>query len=301
MESLKCFISAPYDTDISIVKNILSEKGVEVFDLYDFAIGESLQEILKRKLRQADFAIFIVTNHNENVLYEMGVCEGLGKQYFIFVEKGLKIPFYIENKLYLNTNLKDYNFLLFSIDNILQTVKKNKKELLLKRDKAKQTCIYENDIINNLKGYLSQITKMREAGTGMEFEYLVGDIFKTIKLNYISSDRSFDKGADFAIWNDELGKLWGNPIIVEIKYGKLNNNICFQAEQQIKKYIDKTDTRLALFLYLDRNNQRFNFISSLNPLIVVYDLEDFVNDLINESFERIIIDYRNKIVHNNNA
>lgn len=301
MESLKCFISAPYDIDMSIIKNILSEKGIEVFDLYDFAIGESLQDILKRKLRQADFAIFVVTNHNENVLYEMGVCEGLGKQYFIFVERGKKVPFYIENKLYLNTDLKDHDFLVFSIDNILQMVKSNKNDLLLKRDNAKQSHVYEDNIINNLKDYLSQIKKMREAGTGIEFEYLVDDLFKTIKLNYIGNEHDFDKGADFAIWNDELGKLWGNPIIVEIKYGELNSNICYQAEQQIKKYIEKTDTRLALFLYLDRKNRRFNFVSSLNPLIVAYDFEDFVNDLTKKSFERIIVDYRNKIAHNDNA
>lgn len=69
---LKCFLSASYDTDLSSIELVLAENDIEIFDLYDFSIGNSIQEILKRKLRQADFAIFVVTKDSKNLLMKLG-------------------------------------------------------------------------------------------------------------------------------------------------------------------------------------------------------------------------------------
>lgn len=297
-EHLKCFISAPFDTDTTTVKNILAENNVEVFDLYDFSIGESIQQILKRKIRQSDFALFVMSQDSQNVLYEMGVCEGMGKQHFIFLGKDYKIPFYVENKIYQRVNLQDREFLKLVIDKILEEVRKNKKPTSKKvKRKEKQSNIYNPEIRENLESYLNQIKNLRESGHERELEFIIEDVFKTIKLNTVQNLTFTDKGVDFALWNDELGRVIGNPIIVEVKYGNLSRQSFNNAEHQIKRFTEKSDAKLALLLYLDRSDKRFKIETSLHPLIISYDVEDFVRDLLNETFENIILTQRNKIAH----
>jgi len=297
--NLKCFISASFETETDNIKSVLAENGVDVFDLYDFSIGESIQQILKRKLRQSDFAIFILTEENKNVLYEMGVCEGLGKQHFIFLDKNLTIPFYLTNKLFIHSDFNDRVFLKNSIEKILQDVskKKLKTSRIVNEKKNQKENNYDRDIRDNLKSYLPQIRQLREIGTGQEMETIVEDILKTLKLNYVDNTTSRDKGVDFAIWNDELARVIGNPIIIEVKYGNLSNDRFENAEQQIRKYIEKSDAKIALLLYIDKTNKRHKIKSTLSPLFISYDLEDFTNELINSTFERIVLKERNKIAH----
>lgn len=297
-DKLKCFISASYNTDTSIITNLLAENNVEIFDLYDFSAGNSIQQILKRKLRQADFAIFIISEDNSNVIYEIGVCEGLGKKYFIILEKDIKIPFYLENIILIRSNLKDREFLKMSVHKILDSIKKKIPKQSKSYQSEKQIGIeYSNEIKVNLNSYLAQVKNLRKQGHGKELEKLIEEIFKTIQLNYVENSTNKEKGVDFALWSDELGKIIGNPIIVEVKYGNLNRPIIRDAEQQLHKFVNKTDAKVAILLYLDKNGKKYNIKSSLSPLIIGYDIEDFVNGLLNHSFEKLVLSQRNKIAH----
>jgi hypothetical protein len=86
-------------------------------------------------------------------------------------------------------------------------------------------------------------------------------------------------------------------MIVEVKYGNITKDRFQQAEDQINRYIDKTDAKVALLLYLDRAGKRYKIKSSLKPLFISYDIEDFVTDLLTNSFESLILNQRNKIAH----
>ena len=124
---LRCFLSASYKTDTTTIKSILEDNQVEVFDLYDLSIGNSIQQILKRKLRQADFAIFVLSNNNKNILYEIGVCEGLGKQYLLILDKGADLSFYLENKLSVHANLKDKDSLKIPLLGFIEEARRHKR------------------------------------------------------------------------------------------------------------------------------------------------------------------------------
>lgn len=298
-ENLKCFISTSYETDASFIKNILAEYDVDTIDIYDFSIGDSIQEILKRKIRQSDFALFIISDSTSiGVAFEMGVCEGIGKQYFVFLEKNFRVPSYLENQLFIRTDLKDRKFLKAAVDKILQSV--TKKEKIGKVYPTKQRAEpkpYNNDVKDNLHSYIEQIRKLREYGSGRELEHVIEEIFKTIRLSYVENETNKDRGVDFALWNDELGKILGNPMIVEVKYGNISRNTFQRAEDQINRYIEKTDAKVALLLYLDKEGKRYKIKSSLYPLLISYDIEDFANDLLTHSFENLILAQRNKIAH----
>lgn len=298
---LRCFISASYDTDLSMLKNVLEEHNIETFDIYDFSIGNSIQQILKRKIRQSDFAIFVVSKDSPNVLYEMGVCEGLGKQQFIFLEKEYRAPIYLENKLFIRADLKDRGFIKMSVEKILQSVERKFIHTIERVEKTKieipKEKAYSKDVRANLSSYLKQIKKLRIDGHGRELEHVIEEIFKTIRLNYVENSTNKDKGVDFALWSNEIGKIIGNPIIVEVKYGNLSSIRLKEAEEQLNRYISKSDARVALLLYLDKEGRRHKIKTSLSPLVIGYDVEDFTSELLNHSFENIILSQRNKIAH----
>ncbi|OAD42368.1 hypothetical protein [Polaribacter atrinae] len=308
-KNLKCFISSSHNVDTSHIKNILAENSVQTFDLYDFSVGDSIQQILKRKIKEADFAIFIITDNNPNVIYEMGVCEGLGKQHFILLDKDLKIPFYIQNKLFIRTDVNDFEFTRNSISKLLLDIKKKTKPYYSKqKDKIKKSIEYHSDTKSQLRDILSEIQDLRNytsgdknggnsARNGFKMEDITAKVFNILKLNYVENNTNKDKGIDFALWSDNLGKILGNPIIFELKYGRLNRARLENAENQIRKYIEISDAKVGVLLYLDRENKRHKIKSSLSPLIFSYDLEDFVNELIETSFETLMLNQRNKIAH----
>lgn len=111
------------------IKNVLSDNDIEVFDPYSFSTRESMQENIKANMQEADFAIFVVATESLNVIYEMGVCDGIGKPFYIFLEKGHKVPFYIENKMFIRANLRDTDFLEESVLKIIRNLKRDHTEL----------------------------------------------------------------------------------------------------------------------------------------------------------------------------
>lgn len=295
---LKCFISASHDTDLSLIKSILAENDVETLDLYDFSIGSSIQDILKRKLRQSDFAVFVVSKESKNVLYEIGVCEGIGKPSLIIIDKETNLPFYIENKLSLSANLNDRDFLELTLLGFIDEIGSKRKPTKTTKANEKEVAEnYNDDIKQVLKSLLEQTKRIRENGQSRELEYVIEEIFKTVHLKYADNTRANDKGIDFALWSNSLGRVIGNPIIVEVKFGRLTNEIFKNAASQIKRYADTSDAKVALLLYLDKSNKRFNIDYSLSPLIIAYDVEDFIYELFQSSFENVILTSRNKIAH----
>lgn len=295
---LKCYLSGSYNADSSNIYGILREKEIEVYEFYDGSIGTSFQDILKRKLRQVDFAIFILTKYNENTIYEIGVCEGLGIQSLIIIDKEFeKVPFFLENKLSLSANLNDEKLLKIAIDAFVSELPKKKKNPERIYINRMLTDTYDENIKNIFRSLLIQTRNLRTTGSGIEMEYVVEEIFRTLRMKYVHNLKNEDIGVDFAIWNDVLGRVIGNPIVVECKIG--NSNVILSAVQQLKFLTEKSDSSLGLLLYLDRVNNRINFDSQINPFIIAFDLEDFIEALIYDKFENIILNKRNYGSHKN--
>lgn len=299
---LKCYVSTSFEVDLRIVEEILEENNVELYELYDGSIGTSFQDILKRKLRQVDFAIFIISKNNKNILYEIGVCEGLGKQALILIDKEVsEIPFFIENKLSLSANLNDKKVLELAIKAFVSELPAKKAKPEKPRPNRMATESYDEDTKEIFRSLLVQTRNLREfgTGTGVEMEHIVEEVFKTLRIKYMHNSKGPDKGIDFAVWNDRLGRIIGNPIIIECKYGKLNQTRIDSSVAQLSIYSEKSDSAVAILLYLDKGGERFVIPPLLKPVIIAFDLEDFLDSLVFETFESLILTRRNLNAHKN--
>ncbi len=293
-KSLRCFISAPSFTDTSNIKNILSRKGVTAYDAFDMSPGESLKDALVTKIKDADFVVVIIPDNTPNVFYELGICEGLSKPTFLVLGKDFEAPHFVQNHLYLRTNLRDEELLSISLSRFVDDFLTNKSNLSLKPKESKS----RRPKTTQLTRYITEIQNLRTSQDSVRVELLVEEILKKLNIQVVSNQsKPQDKGVDFAIWDDNLASSIGNPIFIEIKHGSLSPQRIIQAENQLRRYLEKSDAKASILLYLDTQGKRFSENYSLSPLILRFDFEDFVREVSHSSFERALIARRNSMVH----
>ncbi len=95
---MNCYISTPADFELTKLESVLDSQNIEHHSFYDFSIGNSFSDLIRRKIRDSDFVIAVLQTDNANVLFELGVAEGLKKPSFILVDKDFKVPFFLDSK-----------------------------------------------------------------------------------------------------------------------------------------------------------------------------------------------------------
>lgn len=293
MEHLKCFVSAPASSDTSILRAILREKSVETYDAYDFKIGDSFHDTVKQRIRESDFVIIVITETNPNVFYEMGISEGMGKPIFVILGKDVMSPHFAHNYMHVTTPFEDSDLLRMSLLRFVDELVSKKRRYRKKVPQLKS--VGRRDALQMLLG---RVCNLRSRGKPREIEQVAQQIFSELGLHYVFSESNIrDKGVDFAIWNDSLSWSLGNPLFIEIKSGSLTPEHIYRTERQLQNYLIKSDAKAAILLYLDKKGRRFRENYSFHPLILRYDFEDFVRELSQNSFEDIVLNQRNKMVH----
>lgn len=288
---LKCYISAPANFDLRKVEAILDKQNVEHHSFYDFSIGTTFSDLVRRKIRDSDFIIAVLQSENSNVLFELGVAEGLRKPTFILVDKEFKVPFFLDAKLYYQTNFKDLSLIDLALSNFILDIGGKKKNITRKEDKDTLT-------VDETTDKLIRINHLRKNPNEREIFALIKETFSKIDIQNVSiSESSADKGVDLIIRSKNLTPYFGNPIFVEVKAGNLNAQRILEAQQQLLKYLQNTEAKGAIVIYLDKNNKRFDNTKSIHPSILLFDLEDFINGIASEGFEKLLIEKRNKAAH----
>src|SRR6266404_105302 len=74
------FITAPANTDTSVIRQLLEQQGVNAFALDELDLpGAPLSMVVKEAIDRADMVIAVLGGREEsgNVLFELGVAQGL--------------------------------------------------------------------------------------------------------------------------------------------------------------------------------------------------------------------------------
>ncbi len=292
---MKCYILASSNSDLSTVNKILDKLNLEYHNCYDFSIGTSFSDLMKRKIRESDFVLALLDEKNQNVLFELGVAEGLNKPIFLLVKKSVKLPFYLEGKMYFQIDWdKESNLLELSLKNYLSDIKKKSTRYQKKNIISPKP----NLTIDETNEFLIRVKHLREKSNEIQLVQLIMDVFKKLNLNAVSELKIADKSrVDIAVINKGLSQYFGNPLLFEIKSGKISNNTIDNAEKQLQHYIEKTDANAGVLLYFDNENKRFSYGNKISPFILRFDIEDFIQGIASEGFERLLIKTRNELVH----
>ncbi len=286
----RCFITASDIKDINQFRLLFQDIDVDVFDVFDMPISDinMLEDDITNKIKHCDFVIALIKEQSPNVFFEIGIAKGLGKPIFLVANNKACIPTNLKNFLYINTSFNDWNLIKKSLSEWLKNTKKQTKKVKKSKDLAS---------VINVVNFKEQVKNIRENGNGQEMEKITQQIFNHLKTQIIYNKYGADKGADFAIWIEELENFIGNPFLVELKYGDLNHNVITEVESKLKNYIFKAEAKVGMLLYLDRDGKRFDSNFKLNPLILRFDLEDFINGVSDQGLSRFILNKRNQMAH----
>ena len=150
------------------------------------------------------------------------------------------------------------------------------------------------ELRNRLKSLDSRIA-------GHELENFVGDILKESGISIIKQSNrpefGADFGADFAIWSDDLSSILGTPILIEIKRSIKSASQVKKVTDQLLRYMNKSNSRSALVLYLEGLPSSEAQTTAHLFNIIFFQLEEFIEQLQENSFADIIRIRRNIIAH----
>lgn len=295
-KKIKCYISSDSSYDLSKVENILYKLGVETHNFYDFSIGSSFSDLIKRKIRESDFVVALITQKNQNVLFELGVAEAIGKPIFLLVEQNVKLPFFLEGKMYYQLDWsKNTQLLELTLKNYILDISNKYTRYKKRKIESERT----NLSIDDTNESLIRLNQFR-TGDFREYELinLIMNVFKKLNIQAVSEMALGDRSrVDIAITNDSLSSFFGNPILFEVKAGRINRNRIEDAQYQLQNYLDKTEAKFGILLYFDRDNKRFGQEFCRVPNILMFDIEDFIQGVSSEGFEPFMIRARNEYVH----
>ena len=287
-----CFLSAPVGAELSVVRQVLQDLNISVFDSYEPNADDRSYESVARKLARADFLLAIVTSEkNENVIYEMGVADGLGKPAFILVDRDERLPSFLLRRVHLKANFKETDVLRIALTRFIEDMHGRRL-----RPTRHQSTSFARPTKAPLDEKLTDLPQLRLEG-GRAVERFVFKLLKDIHLTAVENPYGDDRGADLAIWSKHLAASIGNPLIVEVKAGDLSWETIRRAEEQLLAHTMRSGARFGLLLYLDRQNQRFQDRPSSTPYVIRFDVEDLVRQLQVTPFEKLIAQARNRLVH----
>ena len=106
-----------------------------------------------------------------------------------------------------------------------------------------------------------------------------------------------DKGADFAVWMDELEDALGTPILVEVKAGNLTDKKIEDAATQLRKHVANTHGRCALLIYWDQANREFPSLSAEWPLVLQLSGSSLIQLVTEGRLAQELVRLRNMAVH----
>ena len=294
-EKIKCYISTSVNTNTSALRRILGELGVLCTDAYDFYPGDSLAKTVIDKIKESDFVIAVISDQSRNVLFEIGICIGLQKPFFILIDPKTEIPQVIYGHLFLRTTLNDTEILRATLKQFIENITRKKQPAQTDRGLSYRKRKHYQKA--DLTQYLYHVQELRAHGQGKELEELVLTLLKDVGLQVASQPTESKRGVDFVVWSEGLAATLGNPILVEVKIGALRISQFQAMERLLSRYIGASDAKTAIILYLDRGGKRFKQQFTLSPLILRWDLEDFIKALNQHSFEDVVLMTRNRIVH----
>ena len=292
---MKCYIARTFDTDqaiLEIVFKALDDLNIKRHDGYDsIPVSNSIKDNIIKSISSADFIIAVVLKQSFNVIFELGVAVGIKKPIFLIMGEDVQTPYNISSFTTIRTNKNLSENLTLPLRQFIESIKKEKKENI----EHKIISGSPKSILPN--GIFLELNKLRENGTGRDFELFVKQFFDRISNQFTTSSGLHikDNGYDYALWIDDLEGILINPILFEFKFGNINNQVI---ENTISKLLhnNNNSSQITFVLYCDKNNKKIGSTISKIPIIFV-DIETFIKKVYESNLSTAIIYFRNSAAH----
>jgi hypothetical protein len=286
----KCFISAPVNVDLSVLRTVLASKGIQAVMPFELEIvGSNFREQIEHAIQKADFFIAVLSRSGSaNVFFELGFATAKLKRIVLLQTEEFEIPQNLSGFTILRADVRDGPKLSNVLDDFL------KKQRHLKP--ARQEIVRTRPLSTRATELIQHLKNLQARATHAEFEKILTAAFKDSGIEVVAEPQGKDRGYDFALWLDELNHLVGNPLLVEVKT-KLSKA---EAKSLKSKFLKHRDTELGkalVVVFLDGPEAIVQAESSGAPLILFVPAAVLLSALEEKSLGDFIRSERNRLVH----
>lgn len=287
---MRCFVAREYSVSTEVICSIdkvLEELSIERIDAFSVEPGENVGTSLRSMILESDFIIAILSSTSSDVLFEVGLAVGSNKSVFLLAEENMVLPFNLKGMAYIRINDKLSENLLLPLRYFIQGLQ-NKKSLEVVTPKYIKSEVEE-------KQFFEKLQDIKTKGNGTQFERFVIDFFEQIKEQYTTikvAEHSRDLSYDLALWIDELEGLIYNPILFDLKFGKINQN----RMDEIAERAAANNGQMIIVLYCDTSNTAFSCTSKY-PGILIVSFEKFMQAVFKYGLPKAVLLLRNSAAH----
>lgn len=288
---MRVFISHSARTPTLVVRQILANLGAEVSDAFA-SPAEEWGATLLDALSRSDAVVALVDKAPPNVFYELGLATAMEKPVLVLQAPETALPPFLGQVPRMTSDLNDSKALRFTLEQFLKQIGRPGKSL--SNPKLPSSVAPSSTQLQKLA---EEFAKVRGSGVLRELEKDLGNFLKAANVRVVERGPAEVKGADLAVWSDGLSSTLGNPILVELKAGRIELMNFRVTYSNLAYAVQETGTPAGLLLYLARSGRRFEKPNTWVPNVFFCDLEDFATRVVNVGFDRTLLDLRNEQVH----
>jgi hypothetical protein len=287
-----CFISAPFGFDTEPLTRALAEKNVESFRLDNLEPGDDIVARVREEIKKSDLVCVVLAGgySQGNVVFETGIALGADRPLLILAGPDVDVPFELQHLLHVRTPLGDVQ--------VLRDLLKAYLPRLLKRATVKRSprqptpkALNRSDT-DRVLHLLKEPHPLREASIAQALAI----VFQKAGIR-TSIPTADDRGADLVIWVDETQSIFGNPILVEVKVGELNQSSIDHAYHRLSQQLIRSNLLLGIIAYWDPRGRRHKVAATSLPLVACISIDDITDSLRLGRFAKTLLEIRNRAVH----
>lgn len=281
-----CFISASFGTDTSVLRKALEARQIKWWDQTSMGPGSSWLDVIEEGLTQSDFVCVIIDQEqNNNILFELGIAYAKRKPILAFIDSEVKLPSDLLSLTYFRVSPKNRKVVVSALDTFLQharpvSYRRKRKVSVKSHQRSKPSAEATPKISSYTESENKTAELLQEAG------FIV-----------TGPEERKGKGADFAVWIDELEDALGTPVLVEVKAGNLTDKKIEDAAAQLRKHVANTHGRCALLIYWDQANREFPSLSAEWPLVLKLSGSNLIKLVAEGRLAQELVRMRNMAVH----
>ncbi len=287
-----CLIVAPPGADVSVIRRLLWDKGVDPLTPSDVPpTGVTILDQWGKALSQADVVLFVLTpsQANAGVYFEMGLVLGQGKQLMVVAPDNVgDVPADLRELLIVRAALDDDEAIGFSLDQFLAAPRSNGRKAAASSIGGRPLGDMADALIERAAALKSRVAhQAADAMAHQEFEQIVMAALEASHVAPVVASREREGHADFAAWVNELDSLGLNPLLIDLKLRLEGMEEIDLAVAQAHLYLQRFSARAILIVSLV-GSRADQVMPSLSNGVFLLDLGDLLNRMRTRSFGSVL-------------
>ena len=292
----RCFIAARPQTDIDVLRKILTERGIEATASYERPwLGARPLDTVMALIDDTDLVVGVLDEPtaSANILFELGYAFARDKKIMVIQPRSIRsIPSDLVGALYVNADLVETEAIAYNLDALLAAPMPRRRPYIPREANT-------HPIGPLADGLLQRLSAAIQIHDGLELNRIVEDALRASGVSIVASAQERgrpDSGPDLGIWSDDLESSVGNPLLIEVKAQIPSIADARKLRQHVESYVRARNVEWSLVLYGDGPSHVGEILS--DPPLVALRIGEMIERLRVEGLASIVGHLHSQAIRN---